>query len=299
MKLNHTRISTPSWTNASNFAQAAKLCEKWNSGKLYEIFWEYARLSEGTLRQKHAEFWLCREGSSLSGFGLARSVRGFFIIEELWGEFDGLFGDVIQMSERDVARAGAFRSQVLKRITKRPLLMRAATDNYFAHGIARALRLPWFNGLVIAERAIGAGFGPVTPPKGYVMRDYASGDEAFFSTLYRQVYTERVSPEEFKDWVTKSPCRTIVALHGKERAGFVIAEKRPYDSLGDFAIAVSPSHQKRGVGGALLDICLDSLYEMGVRRVIADYRTLNGATHALYGSRHFEPRRIYNYFWID
>jgi ribosomal protein S18 acetylase RimI-like enzyme len=298
MKRNFTGVPTPSWTKSPDLALAARLCEKWNSSKLYEIFWEYARLNANVLTERRGEFWLCHEGSKLTGFALARSVRGCFVVEELWGQFDGVFGDVIKMSKRDLVRARAFGSQVLKGIAERPLLIRGAMDNCFAHGIARALKLPWFNGLVLADRTIGAGVGPVTIPDGYAIRAYAPGDEAFFSCLYRQVYSETVSSEKFEDWATKSKCRTYVALRGSERVGFVIAEKRPYDLLGDFTIAVSPLHQRRGVGGALLDAGLDSLYRMGARRAIADYRTLNGATHALYGSRNFKPRRTYNYFWV-
>ena len=299
MKRNLARVSNPSWTESSNFALAAKLCERWNSGKLYEIFWEYADLNESVLSNRKARFWLCYEQGELSGFALGRIVREIFVIEELWGKSDGLFGDTIRITEEDLTRARVFRSQVLNGIQERPLLVRGAIDNYFAHGIARALRLPWFNGLVLAERSVRKGINRVTLPDGYFLRHYVSGDEVFFSSLYRRVYSEVVTPTEFRDWVTGSIGKTIVASYGKERVGFIITEKRSYSSMGDFAIAVSPEHQRRGVGGALLDAGIDIMYQLGVKRIIVDYRTLNGATHALYGSRGFRPRRTYNYFWVD
>lgn len=114
----------------------------------------------------------------------------------------------------------------------------------------------------------------------------------------KEVYSEQVSPGEFKDWATKKQCKTLVASLGNQPVGFIIAEKRPYNSLGDFAIAVSPSQQRRGLGGALLDAGLNALYQIGVKRVIADYRMFNGATHALYGGRGFKPSRVYNYFLV-
>lgn len=286
------------WKETSDCALVARLCEKWNSGRLYEIFWEYADLRARTLKEKKAKSWLCYEDYKLSGFALSRYVKGFFVLEELWGQFDGLFGDVVEVSENDLSRVEAFRSQVLGRISERHLLIRGATDNYFAHGIARVLKLPWFNGLILAERVLTAGT-TIKVPEGYALRDFKSGDEGFFSSLYREVYSEEVSPQEFRDWATKDQCRTIVASLGGKPVGFVIAEKRPYNSLGDFAIAVSPQQQRRGVGGALLDAGLDALYRMGARKAIADYRTFNGATHALYEGRGFKPRRVYNYFWAS
>jgi ribosomal protein S18 acetylase RimI-like enzyme len=288
-----------SWTETKNFGLIAEQCEKWNSGKIYEIFWEYANLNAHILAEKNARSWLCYENGRLSGFALGRRVKGFYVVEELWAKFDGLFGDIITISEGDLVRAEAFRSQVLEEIEERPLLLRGAIDNHFAHGIARALKLPWFNGLILAKRTLGTRTTSIALPEDYNLREYASGDESFFSSLYRTVYSEKVSSSEFKEWATKSQSRTTVAIHGKERVGFIIAEKRQYDLLGDFAIAVSPTHQRKGIGCALLDAGLNSFRELGVRTVIADYRTFNGATHKLYGSRHFKPERIYNYFWID
>jgi ribosomal protein S18 acetylase RimI-like enzyme len=285
------------WKETSDRALVARLCEKWNSGRLYEILWEYANLRAKTLEKMNARSWLCYEDDELSGVALGRHVKGFFVLEELWAPFDGLFGDVVDVSETDILRARAFQSQVLLRIRERPLLVRGATDNFYAHGIARVLKLPWFNGMILAERALPRGTA-IRIPKGYALRNFRKGDERFFSSLYREVYSEEVSAAEFRDWATKDYCRTIVASLGRKPVGFIIAERRPYGSLGDFTIAVSPQHHRRGVGGALLDAGLDALFRMGAKRAIADYRTFNGATHALYEGRGFKPKRVYNYFWV-
>lgn len=290
--------SSVSWIETSDFALAARLCENWNSGRLYEIFWEYADLQAKTLKDRNARSWLCYEHQRLSGIALGRHVRGFFVLEEVWAPFEGLFGDVVDVSEADILRVEAFRSQVVSSVWEHPLLMRGATNNIFVHGVARVLKLPWFNGLVLGERALPVKDG-IKIPFGCVLRDFKAGDEDFFSSLYKEVYSEEVSSREFRNWATQRHCRTIVALSRGEHIGFIIAEKRPYGSLGDFAIAVSPRHHRKGVGGALLHAGLDALYRMGARRAVADYRTFNGATHALYESAGFRPKRVYDYFLVQ
>ena len=299
LKRNFVGDAVLRWAKTSNLALVAQLCDRWNSGKLYEIFWEYAELNEQILGEKNGRAWLCFENGKLSGFALGRNVKGFFVLEELWEDFDGLFGDAVKISERDRFRVETFKSQVLERIDERPLLIRGAIDNYFAHGVARSLNLPWFNGLVLGTRSLDESVDIVRVPQGYVLREFGSGDEKFFSSLYREVYSERVSLNEFREWATKKNCKTFVATHLDKPVGFIIAEKRPYKSLGDFAIAVSLLHHRKGVGGALLDAGMNALHEMGVQKAIADYRTLNGATHALYRGRGFRPERVYNYFWVD
>ncbi len=281
----------------SDLSLIAEQCERWNKGKLYEIFGEYAEISPQILKEKDVKCWLCYEDDQLSGFTLARRLEGFFVLEEMWATFDGLFGDKIEISVKDMYRVGAFKRQVLERI-ERPSLIRGAIENHFAHGIARGLNIPWFNGLVLGERILTARIDPLNIPEGYALRDFKTGDESFFSSLHQQVYSKEVSREAFRDWATNDNCKTIVATNRESPAGFIIVEKRKYKSIGDFYIAVLPSHHRRGVGGALLDMALNIMYDMGVRRIIADYRTFNAATHALYAGRGFKPVRIYNYFRI-
>ena len=298
MKQHLTHPLNVRWARSADLALVARLCEKWNAERLYEVFWEYARLNARVLRQRGASSWLCFEDQRLSGFALGRGVEGAFVLEEAWAPFEGTFGGSTAISGRDQARADAFRLQVLAGIKERPLLMRGAIDNHFVHGIARTLKLPWFNGLVLAERALSTAKA-VTVPPGFALRPFKFGDEEFFSSLYSEVYQEQVSHKAFKDWAKKQSCRTIVATRVTGSfVGFIIAEKRHYGSVGDFAIAVTPRFQRMGVGGALLDAGLNALRELGATRAIADYRTSNGATHALYGGRGFKPVRVYNFFSV-
>lgn len=283
-------------TSDSDFTLISELCQRWNSGRLFEIFWEYAELTSKILNERKGRAWLCYEDNKLSGFALGRTVNNFFVIEELWAEFDGFFGESGTLSTKDSIRVEAFKNEVLDSLSQNdPVIIRAAFDDHFAHGIARSLKLPWFNGLVLAERTL-TGKVDLMIPHGYSLRDYKIGDESFFSSLYLEVYSEQVSLDTFRKWATKDSCKTIVACCGESPVGFIISERRPYHNIGDFAIAVSPKHHRKGVGGMLLDAGLNALFDMGARRVIADYRTSNGATHALYGSRQFRPVRVYNYF---
>jgi hypothetical protein len=143
----------PYWTESSDLGLAVELCEKFNHGKLYEIFGEYAELSPKTLAEKGAKCWLCHEGNELSGFVLLRHLAGFNVLEEMWAPFDGLFGDTLQMTAMDRRRIQAFDSQVM-RLAGEPLLMRGSIENHFAHGVARGLGFAWFNGLVLGERRL-------------------------------------------------------------------------------------------------------------------------------------------------
>jgi len=296
-----TANGNPDWIESSDLGSAIELCEKFNRGKLYEIFGEYAELSSKALEERGARCWLCYEGDKLSGFALLRHVElgmaGFNVLEEMWAPFDGLFGDTLQMTAMDRRRIQAFKSKVMRRAGE-PLLMRGSIENHFAHGVARGLSLAWFNGLVLGERKLQEKQGKLKVPSGYDIRGFIPGDELFFSKLHLEVYSEEFSSKVFRSWATADHCRCTVATHSGNPVGFIIAEKRPYKSIGDFYLAVSPSHHRRGVGGALLDAAIYASYEMGIRRMIADYRTMNGATHALYEGRDFKPVRVYNYFRI-
>jgi len=297
LTLKLTANKNPDWIESSDLGLAIELCEKFNRGKLYEIFGEYAGLSSRVLVEKGAKCWLCHEDNKLSGFALLRHLAGFNVLEEMWAPFDGLFGDTLQMTAMDRRRIQAFKSQVM-RCAGEPLLMRGPIENHFAHGVARGLGLAWFNGLVLGERRLRERQGRLSNPPGCDIRGVIPGDELFFSKLHLEVYSEEFSSEVFRSWATAEHCRCIVATHSGNPVGFIIAEKRPYKSIGDLYLAVSPSHHGIGVGGALLDAAVNASYEMGVRRMIADYRTMNGATHALYEGRGFKPVRVYNYFRV-
>ena len=79
----------------------------------------------------------------------------------------------------------------------------------------------------------------------------------------------------------------------------MIAERRKCSSLGNFVIAVRPKYQSKHVGSALLKAGLNSLVQMGVRRVVVDCLMLNAPAHDLYKKHGFKFRRICNYFLLS
>jgi ribosomal protein S18 acetylase RimI-like enzyme len=98
---------------------------------------------------------------------------------------------------------------------------------------------------------------------------------------------------------SKKDVSRIIATYCKKPIGFIIAEKRRCNSLGDFNIAVKPCHHNKGVGSALLKAAFNVFIDMNVQRVIADYLMLNAPAHRLYQKHRFKPKRIYNYFLMQ
>lgn len=283
-----------SWVGSDNFALVTNLCRIWNRGNLYEILGEYAELKPSHLEEKKVRCWLYLENEILAGFALCKQMGDFTVIEEIWGPFNGLFGDQVSLPDVDRERARIFQNSVLPTL-KQPVLLRAATDNPFAHGLARALCLPWFNGVVIASKDLVKKI-KLKPPGDFSLRDFREGDEKFFSILHTSSFAETISAKDFKRWATAPNVNTFVAVKGSRRLGFIIAERRQYNLLGDFNMAVKLEYQSKGIGSVLLSVGLNSLYERGVRAAIADYRTLNPVTHRIYSKYGFQPIRTYNYF---
>ncbi len=283
-----------SWVRSNNFALIANLCRNWNRGSLYEILGEYAELKPSKLEEMKARCWTYHENGILAGFALAKKTENFTVIEEIWGPFDGLFGDQMNLLDLDEERAKTFSDSIVPTL-EQPLLLRAATDNAFAHGLARALCLPWFNGVIIASRNLTEKM-KLKPFEDFSLRDFVEGDEEFFSSLHRESFAETIPAKDFRRWATAPNVTTFVAIKGSQRLGFIMAEERPYHFIGDFNMAVKPEFQSKGIGSALLSAGLNSLYERGVRRAIADYRTLNPVTHRIYSGHGFQPMRTYNYF---
>jgi GNAT superfamily N-acetyltransferase len=283
-----------SWLESDNLALVTNLCRTWNRGKLYEILGEYAGLRSSHLEEKKVRCWLYFENEILSGFSLCKQMGDFTVIEEIWGPFNGLFGDQVRLLDVDRERARIFQNSVLSSLNQ-PILLRGATDNHFAHGLARALCLPWFNGVVIASKEMVRKI-KLKPFQDFSLRGFRKGDEIFFSTLHSSSFAETISAKDFRLWATASNVNTFVAVKGARRLGFIITEKRRSNLLGDFNMVVKPEYQSKGIGSALLSVGLNSLYERGVKTVIADYRTLNPLTHRIYSKYGFQPKRTYNFF---
>ncbi len=279
----------------------AKLCSRFNQGKVYEVFWEYCGLTAEILSKRKAHGWLYYENGKLSGFALGRQrcgimrMAGAFVFEEVWGPCDGISSELGVLSRRDRERAIRFKKLIDSLDFKVPIVLRAATDNQFAHMIVRTLKARWVNGLIIAERRLNRKFEFSTPAE-YKFRTFEDGDQFCMSEIHKEAFEEIVSPEDYKLWATAANCRTIIAMHNEESIGFIIAEQRRCGSFGDFNIAVKPVHQGKGIGSALLKAAFNILIDAGVKRVIADYLMLNTSAHTLYQKHNFKPRRTYNYF---
>lgn len=299
----NSKTRSMKWIPSKNMYIIAKLCRRFNQGKVYEVFWEYCGLTAEILSKRKANGWFYYENGKLSGFALGRQrcgiirMDGAFVFEEVWGPCDGISSELGVLSRRDRERALRFKKLIDSLDFKFPIVLRAATDNQFAHMIARTLKARWVNGLIIAERRLNRKFEFSTPAE-YKFRTFEDGDQFCMSEIHKEVFKETVSPEDYKAWATAANCRTIIATYQEEPIGFIIAEQRRCGSLGDFNIAVKIAHQGKGIGSALLRTAFNVLIEMGVKRVIADYLMLNTSAHNLYQKHDFKPRRTYNYFLI-
>jgi ribosomal protein S18 acetylase RimI-like enzyme len=289
------------WIPSENLRTAAELCEVFNKKKIYEIFGEYCGLTEQILRERKACAWLYYEDGMLSGFALGRKRRATvrigeaFVFEEAWGPCDGNTTELGVLGRKDQKRAFEFKKSVCSLDSKLPRVLRAATDNQFAHTVARQLTVRWVNGLVIAEKKLESKF-KLSIPAGYKLRMFEDGDESCMSEIHREVFDEKIPAEEYRAWATVANCRTVIATHRGNLVGFIIAEKRRCGSLGDFNIAIKTAHQHKGVGSALLRTSFNIFLEMKVKKVIADYLMLNAHAHILYYKNGFRPKRAYNYF---
>jgi len=292
------------WVPSKDLTVIAKLCEFFNQGRVYEIVWEYCGLTAGILSKRHVYAWLYRENGKLSGFALGRLRRGImgieevFVFEEIWGPCDGTSNELGQLSRQDMERALQFKKLVNSLNFQFPILLRAATDNQFAHLIARTLRANWVNGLVIAGRTLNNEV-EFSTPAGYKLRNFEDGDQFYMSKIHKEAFRQIFPPNDYKTWATAANCRSIVVTHHGEPVGFLIAEKRSCGSLGDFTIAVKPIHQGKGIGSALLKAAFNVFVDTGVRKVIADYLMLNTSACRLYQKHKFRPERIYNYFLFE
>jgi len=287
---------------SKDFSTIISLCESFNQGRIYEILGEYCNLTSDIFEERGAHCWLFYENDRLCGFALGRRrqkgllrMDGAFIFEEVWAPCDGLPNEFGQPSKRDIKRILQFKRLIDSMNRKSPTILRAAIDNRFAHMIARALKARWMNGLVIAERTLNKKV-KFSNPAGYKLRLFEDGDQFHTSKIHEKAFKEKCKPKIYKAWATATNCRTIIATCHNVPVGFMIAEKRRCGSLGDFTIAVKPTHQGKGIGSVLLKAAFNAFIDMGVKRVIADYLMLNASAQRLYEKNNFEPKRIYNYF---
>jgi GNAT superfamily N-acetyltransferase len=296
-----TRLTT-AWIPIKDLPIIVDLCESFNQGRIYEIFGEYCNLPSNILNEKGAHCWLYYENNRLCGFALGRlkqkdatHMSGAFVFEEVWGSCDGLSNELSTPSKRDISRVFQFRQLIDSVNCESSIILRAATDNQFAHMIARGLKARWVNGLVIAEKTLDKKVNFLNPA-GYSFRLFEDGDQFYMSKIHETAFQEKFKQEIYKAWATATNCQTIIATYHNTPIGFIIAEKRRCGSLGDFIIAVKPAHQGKGVGSLLLNAAFNVFIDMGVKRIIADYLMLNTSAHRLYQKHKFEPKRIYNYF---
>ncbi len=293
--LENSKINSAKWVPSKDLDVIAKLCEYFNKGKVYEIFWEYCNLTADILYERNAQCWLYYENDMLSGFALGRFRGKIFVFEEVWGPCDGIREELTPPSKRDNQRILQFKSLADSLNFNVPMLLRAAIDNQFTHLLARTLKASWVNGLIIAERILGKQF-EFSIPSGYKLRMFKDGDQFDMTKIHEEVYGRIFSPKDYRTWATGANCHTIIATHYDELIGFLIAEKRRCGSLGDFAIAIKPLHQGKGMGSTLLKAAFNVFVDMGVKKVIADYLKLNTPAYKLYQKHKFKPKRIYNYF---
>jgi len=300
--LKSAKIKFSGWMSSGDLHTVVSLCEDFNHGRIYEIFWEYCDLTPEILRERKANCWLYYENGKLCGFGLGRRRhRGFlcmggaFIFEEVWAPCEGLSSELGQPSKRDIKRVIQFKRLIDSMNGSFLTVLRTATYNQFAHMIARELKASWINGLIIAEKTLNRKF-EFSYPNGYESRLFENGDQFYMSKIHEKAFKEKAAPKIYKAWATATNCRTILATHHNTPVGFIIAEKRRCGSLGDFSIAVDPAHHGRGIGSVLLRAAFNAFIDMKVKKVVADYLILNSSAHRLYQKHNFRTKRIYNYF---
>ncbi len=281
------------WVPCDNLPLLVQLCELWNKDRLYEILWEYASLSPSILTERGARGWLYYEDGELAGLALGRERLGWWHFEELWGPCAGSNGIDQPAQGDDVSRARRFGKLVQN--LRGPILVRAAVDNPFANILARLLGAEWVGGFLLSKRNIRTE-RTVRAPRNCRLRRFEKGDEYSLSRIHSRTFDYPLTPEEYLKWATGPNCQTNLAIVGDKQVGFIISEKRPYNRIGDFKIAVDPSYHGRGIGSALLETALNALLHMGVRTIIADFLLLNSRAQALYERHGFRTARAYNYF---
>ena len=99
-----------------------------------------------------------------------------------------------------------------------------------------------------------------------------------------------VSPWSLSQFVASSLAENQISLvledGANELVGFAIMQA-VLDEGTLMNIAIARSHQGRGLGGRLLESCLDALRQSGARRCLLEERVSNAAAIALYARHGF------------
>lgn len=269
-----------------------KSVEQWNRRRLYEVLWEY-KLSPSALHEGNASGWFYYEHGEVMGFALGRRLRNQWHFEELWGPCEGSSELPIRALDQDVWRARCVR-KLLRQIGSR-IFIRAAVDNSFANIVAREVGADWCGGYLLATRSLRQKL-KVKVPVGFKLRRFQKGNERDLSRIHFAAFHFPNPPDRYLEWATSPNCRTTLAFSHGTPVGFLTAEKRPYNSFGDFNIAVSPRFHGRGIGSALMETGLNDLIEMGCRTAIADFWLQNAKVQRLNQKYGFRIARAYNYY---
>lgn len=282
------------WEKTEDYGQITSLCNAFNKGRLYEIFWQYSITEDELIKQK-GKAWLYTEEGRATGFALSRKAGKLTTLEELWGGMDGFFGD--QQGKLNSVDTGKVKecATIFESIEK-PARLRVPIDNHFGGGVAMEFGLKWLNGMVLSTKELT---NPIEHevPRGISIRAGRDGDAVNIKKMHDIHYSSFNDIKVYSDWMKKGNCETYVAEVDGKFAGHVIAEVRPY-GLGDFDIAVGPKNFNQGIGSALLVTGLNSLFRRGVKHAIADFMVMNAATNNFYLHHGFKLERAYNYFSI-
>ncbi|WP_321990796.1 N-acetyltransferase family protein [Marispirochaeta aestuarii] len=142
-------------------------------------------------------------------------------------------------------------------------------------------------------------------PAGYRCTAAEEGDLEGIRRIYNQAVetgtatfdTEPKSLEERRAWLAAHDDSHPVLSVRHESSGDVAAwgslsrwsEKRAYDSTAEVSIYVDPAHQKRGLGGCLLEQLIEIAHREGLHMLISRIAEGNAASLALhrrFGFRH-------------
>lgn len=288
------------WNSSRNRRLLLELHRRRNPA-LYELAGQYARLQPRDLSRDRLRGWVYSMGGQPIGYAVAGPPRKHVTFHELWLESRGSPNrERVGSDHDDLARMKETRRFLRREFQgiAKTVLVRVASDNSFGLSLVRRYRWPLEAVLVLATRNTTSAV-PARPPSDYCIRRYRPGDTVAFAYLHRAAFDEEITPSAYAVWATQPGCEAFVATLGKEVVGFVIAERRRGGQLGDFNLVVARSHQRRGLGKALMSRGIESLRSGGVPTAIADHWAMNTPAAQLYQQLGFVPARTYLYHKVQ